>query len=152
MKTIFPFTFSGGTACNPVIRGASVGSDARGSKTESADSEFAINLALICVKTNPASDSLIGNSQSVESVCRPEQSSVAGNDETGGKISTMLGFLVFHAIGIYSSVSWWLRFKRICSWCQHRLGGNPFARNVTHGMCKECCKKWRGEVKSLPKF
>ena len=33
----------------------------------------------------------------------------------------------------------WLRFKRVCCWCQtpHRIGGNPWARRVTHGVCRD---------------
>lgn len=34
----------------------------------------------------------------------------------------------------------WLAFKRVCAWCQpmRYLGGNPFAKQTTHGMCGRC--------------
>lgn len=35
--------------------------------------------------------------------------------------------------------SWrWLGWRRECSWCHTRLGGNPLARRVTHGICRPC--------------
>lgn len=65
-----------------------------------------------------------------------------------------LGWLTFHAIAIYSSASYWLRFKRVCSWCRpkRRMGGNPFARKVTHGICPECFARTSAEILSHPKF
>lgn len=32
---------------------------------------------------------------------------------------------------------WW-HWRRVCSWCQRRLGGNPWARRITHGVCRDC--------------
>jgi hypothetical protein len=31
----------------------------------------------------------------------------------------------------------WLAARRVCTWCspRHRIGGNPFAKLETHGMC-----------------
>ncbi len=37
----------------------------------------------------------------------------------------------------------WFRVKRVCSWCNPKrwIGGNPFAKAVTHGMCNRCFKR-----------
>jgi hypothetical protein len=37
----------------------------------------------------------------------------------------------------WERVKFWFSHKRVCNWCQppHFLGGNPFARKITHGMC-----------------
>lgn len=59
---------------------------------------------------------------------------------------------------VLRSIKRWLFTKRVCSWCRtpvdsHAnayitrvsrfdlrgwMGGNPFAKNVTHGICKGC--------------
>jgi hypothetical protein len=59
-----------------------------------------------------------------------------------------VGWIVFHAIALYTQISFWLRFKRVCKWYHAPIlmGGNPWARQVTHGMCKGCAKKWEAEV------
>ena len=43
---------------------------------------------------------------------------------------------------------YWLRFKRVCCWCPqpHRIGGNPFARWVTHGICRGAMQRQLAEV------
>ena len=64
---------------------------------------------------------------------------------------TAIDWAIFHTIAIYSSVSYWLRFKRICAWHEPkpiRMGGNPWARNVTHGMCPQCFARVSGEIAS----
>jgi hypothetical protein len=59
-------------------------------------------------------------------------------------------WFVFHAVAFYSSASRWLRFKRVCKWYHApiRIGGNPFARKLTHGMCRDCAARWQAEVDS----
>ena len=50
-------------------------------------------------------------------------------------------WLTFHAISLWSSASFGLRFRRVCAWHEpkpRRMGGNPFAHRVTHGLCPEC--------------
>ena len=32
----------------------------------------------------------------------------------------------------------WLAIRRLCAWCKGHLGGNPFARSTSHGICP-CC-------------
>lgn len=38
----------------------------------------------------------------------------------------------------------WLKWRRVCAWCvpKRRVGGNPFARNVTHTACPSCARKF----------
>ena len=63
-------------------------------------------------------------------------------------------WIVFHAIALWSSISRWMRFKRVCAWCEPKrwIGGNPFASNVTHGICERCFKKHAKEIFSHPKI
>lgn len=63
----------------------------------------------------------------------------------------IVGWLIFHAIALWSALSYWARFKRVCAWHepkQIRMGGNPFARKTTHGMCRECFEKQQREILS----
>ena len=58
-------------------------------------------------------------------------------------------WLVFHAIAFWSNASYWLRFRRVCAWHEpkpRRLGGNPFARRLTHGICPECFARVSAEI------
>jgi hypothetical protein len=58
-------------------------------------------------------------------------------------------WLIFHAIAFYTTASYWMRFKRVCAWHQprpRRMGGNPFAPHVTHGLCAECFARVSGEI------
>ena len=36
------------------------------------------------------------------------------------------------------SVLRWLKNLRICAWCKCRIGGNPLAKTITHGICSKC--------------
>jgi hypothetical protein len=59
------------------------------------------------------------------------------------------GWLTFHAFALWSAVSYWLKFRRICAWHEpkpSRMGGNPFARRATHGMCPDCFARVSGEI------
>jgi hypothetical protein len=65
--------------------------------------------------------------------------------------SNRLAWLIFHAVAWWSSISYWLRFQRLCAWHEPkplRLGGNPFARCVTHGICSECFARVSAEINS----
>jgi len=58
-------------------------------------------------------------------------------------------WFVFHAFAIWSAASYWLKFRRVCAWHQpkpQRMGGNPIARRVTHGICPECFARVSGEI------
>ena len=55
-------------------------------------------------------------------------------------------WIIFHVLAVHASVSKWLRWKRVCSWHNGYMGGNPFARNVTHGICLKCFKKEQAEI------
>jgi hypothetical protein len=60
-----------------------------------------------------------------------------------------IAWIVFHAVALWSAVSYWLRFKRVCAWHEprpQRMGGNPFARRTTHGMCPDCFARMSGEI------
>jgi hypothetical protein len=61
----------------------------------------------------------------------------------------ILIWFVFHAFAFWSTASYWLRFKRICAWHEPkplRMGGNPWARRRTHGMCPECFARVSAEI------
>ena len=63
--------------------------------------------------------------------------------------ATPLTYLLFHAVALWTTASYWLRFRRICAWHQpkpRRIGGNPFARRVTHGLCPECFARVSAEI------
>jgi len=32
--------------------------------------------------------------------------------------------------------------KTVCAWCQRHLSGHPEAKDVSHGICPECYKKY----------
>ena len=60
-----------------------------------------------------------------------------------------LRWLVFHTVALHAAASYWLRFKRICAWHEprpRRMGGNPFAPRVTHGICADCFARVSGEI------
>src|SRR5262249_12234240 len=61
----------------------------------------------------------------------------------------LLAWLVFHAVALWSGASFWLRFKRVCAWHEpkpRRMGGNPFARRLTHGLCPDCFARVSAEI------
>src|ERR1041385_4879660 len=63
--------------------------------------------------------------------------------------SNMPSWVLFHAVGLWSAISYWLRFRRVCAWHkpkQKRMGGNPFAPRVTHGICPECFARVSAEI------
>jgi len=58
-------------------------------------------------------------------------------------------WLIFHAVACWTACSYWLRFRRICAWHEpspRRMGGYPFARRATHGMCPECFARVSAEI------
>jgi hypothetical protein len=60
-----------------------------------------------------------------------------------------LAWLTFHAVALLSAATFWWKFKRVCAWHQpkpRRMGGNPFARRATHGLCAECFVRLSGEI------
>lgn len=42
----------------------------------------------------------------------------------------------------------WFQWKSVCAWCKpmRRMRGNPFAPNVTHGMCERCQRAIQAEL------
>ena len=44
----------------------------------------------------------------------------------------------------------WLKLKKVCAYCkpQRWMGGNPFSRQLTHGICEPCLAR---EMKELEK-
>ncbi len=60
-----------------------------------------------------------------------------------------LAWPIFHAVAFWTAASYWLRFRRVCAWHEpkpQRMGGNPFARRVTHGICPGCFARVSGEI------
>jgi hypothetical protein len=58
-------------------------------------------------------------------------------------------WMIFHGLALWSAVSYWLRFKRVCAWHEprpRRMGGNPLARRSTHGICPECFVRISAEI------
>jgi len=58
-------------------------------------------------------------------------------------------WLTFHTIALWSAASFWLRYRRVCAWHEpkpRRMGGNPFARRATHGLCPECFARVSAEI------
>ena len=47
----------------------------------------------------------------------------------------------------WRALVWWLTTVRTCAWCGKRLGGSPFARKETHGICLPCRDKMVGGLK-----
>jgi len=83
---------------------------------------------------------------SVESSCGDSREH---GTESADFISTACAWVVFHAVAVYTAASRWLRFKRVCAWHKPQpiwMGGNPLARRVTHGICRDCAAKWEKEV------
>jgi hypothetical protein len=69
----------------------------------------------------------------------------AALQEDGGAII----WLVFHAFGLWAAFTYWLRWKRVCAWHEPRpvrMGGNPFAPHVTHGICPKCFARVSDEI------
>lgn len=60
-------------------------------------------------------------------------------------------WLLFHLLALWAAVSYWFRFKRVCSWHKPApawMGGNPLGWKVTHGICPACFKRVTGEIVS----
>jgi hypothetical protein len=58
-------------------------------------------------------------------------------------------WLIFYALALWSAAVYWLGFKRVCAWHEpkpRRMGGNPFARRSTHGICPECFARISAEI------
>lgn len=96
---------------------------------------------------SPATNFGVGQVSGVSGVARQCEKGRAESSiqERGGWIV----WFVFHALAIYSAVSYWLRFKRVCAWHDPnpiRMGGNPWAPKVTHGICPQCFARVSGEL------
>lgn len=48
--------------------------------------------------------------------------------------------IVAAAWGTCANAWRWIKLRRVCSWCKDRLGGNPLAWVVSHGICERCRK------------
>jgi|GEM_PF-5335141 len=69
--------------------------------------------------------------------------------------SNFIAWLTFHAVALWSAGARWLKFKRVCAWHEpkpRRLGGNPFARRTTYGMCGECFARLSAEINAHAQF
>lgn len=51
-------------------------------------------------------------------------------------------------IGLWTRIKFWFTTRRECVWCQQRhwIGGNPFAREVTGGMCPDAQTKFDADT------
>lgn len=45
----------------------------------------------------------------------------------------------------WARLVFWFTHRRMCSWCKrpHWIGGNPFAKNHTDGMCAAAQRQWQ---------
>jgi len=66
-----------------------------------------------------------------------------------GTSATILGW----AVGYLFTLIWhhpkfrsWRTFRTECAWCDRRMHGNPFARSISHGMCRRCFALHEGEI------
>lgn len=52
---------------------------------------------------------------------------------------------------IAKNIRQWFRTKEVCAWCrpQRWIGGNPFARRITHGICQRCYNRSLSELTQL---
>src|SRR5690349_14962481 len=58
-------------------------------------------------------------------------------------------WIIFHGLAVWSAVKHWLKFRRVCAWHEpkpKRMGGNPFASSVTHGICPACFARVSAEI------
>lgn len=78
--------------------------------------------------------------------------------EDGGLIGNSIAWLIMQAFWICSwigslrgRIRTWLKLKRVCAWCKpmRYMGGNPFAKTVTHGQCPACQEKTQAEYERL---
>jgi hypothetical protein len=80
---------------------------------------------------------------------KPQHGAKPETELTIQEASDVATCLVFHIVAVWSVVSYWLRFRRVCAWHepkQKRIGGNPFARRTTHGICPECFARVSAEI------
>jgi len=83
------------------------------------------------------------NSRNMQPATRPN------SEEAIQERSAFSAWLIFHSVALLSAASYWLRFRRVCAWHApkpKRMGGNPFARRVTHGICAECFARVSAEI------
>ncbi len=70
-------------------------------------------------------------------------------EQTIQEPASLSAWIAFHAVALGSVTSYWLRFRRVCAWHEpkpKRMGGNPFAGRVTHGICPECFARVSAEI------
>src|SRR6516165_2696880 len=83
------------------------------------------------------------NSRNPERTTRPDA------EQSIQEPSSIFAWCVFHAVAFWGTTSYWLRFRRICA-CHEpkrkRMGGNPFAPRVTHGICPDCFARVSAEI------
>jgi hypothetical protein len=83
------------------------------------------------------------NSRNTQHATRPD------TELTIQESPSLSAWITFHVVAIWSAVSYWLRFRRVCAWHEpkpRRMGGNPFARRVTHGICPDCFARVSAEI------
>lgn len=54
--------------------------------------------------------------------------------------------LAAHSLCTWPRLARWWQWRRECSWCKQRMGGNPWARQTTHGLCSACAITLRDDV------
>jgi hypothetical protein len=83
------------------------------------------------------------NSRNTQHATRPDIELI--NQEP----ANISAWLTFHTMAIWSAANYWLRFRRVCAWHEpkpRRMGGNPLARRITHGICPECFARVSAEI------
>lgn len=73
------------------------------------------------------------------------ESSESSCQERGG----VFPWIIFYATAVCASALSWWQFKRVCAWHKPkpiRIGGNPFAKKETHGVCPKCFDRLKSEM------
>jgi len=48
--------------------------------------------------------------------------------------------LAFWPLVVWVSIVRWCSYRRWCAWCARPIGGNPFAKRGTSGICRACAE------------
>jgi hypothetical protein len=81
--------------------------------------------------------------------CKTQHATRSDPEQTIQEPANPSAWITFHVVAIWSAAGYWLRFRRVCAWHEpkpKRMGGNPFARSVTHGICPECFARVSAEI------
>ena len=73
--------------------------------------------------------------------------------EDGGFLGDFIALLFFKAFVVLSYIPHrakaWCQLHRLCAWCRCSLGGNPFSKKITHGICRSCSDKMLSQAQAI---